>query len=98
MHVNFRLNGESKVLQYFGNMRNNLATPDDFAEVIEITNHPELWDAKLTWYLLSANCRICFFWDTTSESTTLGIPDYAWSLIAQSAGTVEYTDCTSEEG
>ena len=50
---------ESKVLQYFGNMRYNLATSDAFAEVV--TNHARLWDAELTWYWLSAIWQICLY-------------------------------------
>ena len=30
--------GESKVLQYFGSMRHNLAAPDAFAEVMKVMN------------------------------------------------------------
>ena len=34
--------GSSKVLKYFGNMRFNSATLDDFAEVINVKKHTEL--------------------------------------------------------
>ena len=30
--------GMSKVLQYFGNKRQNLVAPDAFAEVVKVTN------------------------------------------------------------
>ena len=33
--------GESKVLQYFGNMRHSLAALDSFAEVVTVMNHTE---------------------------------------------------------
>ena len=39
--------GESKVLQYFGNMRLNLVAPDGFTEVMKVMNHIGLWDAEL---------------------------------------------------
>ena len=31
--------GESKVLQYFGNMRCNSAAPDAFSNVVKVSNH-----------------------------------------------------------
>ena len=33
---------ESKVLQYYGNMRHNLAVLDAFVEVVKVTNHIRL--------------------------------------------------------
>ena len=33
---------ESKVLQYFGNMRYNLTLPDALVEVVKVTDHTEL--------------------------------------------------------
>ena len=45
--------GESKVLQYFSNMRHNLAAPDTFAEVVKVVNHSGLWDAK---FVMHWNC------------------------------------------
>ena len=41
--------GESNVLQYFGNIRHNLATPNVFANVEKIINHIGLLD--LAWSL-----------------------------------------------
>ena len=38
---------------------NILATLYDFAEVMKVTNHTWLWNAKLAWYSLSAIRRIC---------------------------------------
>ena len=31
--------GESKVLQYFSNMKHNATNLDSFAEVVKLTNH-----------------------------------------------------------
>ena len=50
---------ESKILQYFGNMKHHTATPDAFAEIRIVINHAELWDAELAWYSLRATQRIC---------------------------------------
>ena len=47
---------ESKVLQYFCNMRHNLAAPDTFADFVKVTNHLGLGDAKLAWYSPSTTC------------------------------------------
>ena len=33
---------KSKVLQYFGNMKLNLAAPDGFAEAVKVMNHTRL--------------------------------------------------------
>ena len=44
--------GESKVWQYFCNMKHNLAALDAFTEIVKVTNHNGLWDAKLAWYSL----------------------------------------------
>ena len=49
----------NQVLQYFGNVRHNLATLVAFAKVMKVTNHTRLWNAKLTWYFLSATYWIC---------------------------------------
>ena len=34
--------GESRFLQYFGNMRHNSSVPDAFTEVMKVANHSEL--------------------------------------------------------
>ena len=44
--------GESKILQYFGNIENNSAALDAFAGVLKVTNYTGLWDAELKWYSL----------------------------------------------
>ena len=41
--------------------RHNLAVLDSFAGVMKVINHTGLWDAKLTWYSLSATCLICLY-------------------------------------
>ena len=46
----FTYEGESKVLQYFCNMRHNSTVPNVLAEVMKGTNYTGLWDAKLVWY------------------------------------------------
>ena len=51
----------SKVLQYFGNMRHNSTAPHAFVEVIMMTNHSELFDAKFTWYSSSATYQIYLY-------------------------------------
>ena len=38
----YKYEGESKVLQYFGNMRHISAVLDAFAEVVKLTNHTGL--------------------------------------------------------
>ena len=50
---------ESKVLQYFGNVRHNSAAADAFTEGVKVMNHNGLWDAELAWYSLSATHWIC---------------------------------------
>ena len=40
---------ESKVLEYFSIIKNILATPDAFANVMKWRNHTELSDAELVW-------------------------------------------------
>ena len=45
-------------MQYFVNVRHNLAASDDFAEVVKVTNHLDQWDLKLAWYSLNT-CYIC---------------------------------------
>ena len=46
--ISNQLHGESKVLQYFGNMRHNSAASNAIAEVEKVTNYTGLGDAKLT--------------------------------------------------
>ena len=53
--------GESKVLQYFGNMWHNLALQDVFTEDMKMMNHTGLWDAEFVWYSLRATCQICHY-------------------------------------
>ena len=53
--------GESKVLQYFVDMRHNLAALYAFNEVVKVMNHTGLWDTELAWYFLS---RVHVFWPT----------------------------------
>ena len=36
---------ESKVLQYFGNVRDNSAAPSDFAKFVKVTTHTGLFDS-----------------------------------------------------
>ena len=51
-----------EVLQYFDNVRPNATAADAFAtEVMKITNHIRLWDAKLVWFwnLLTAHHQSC---------------------------------------
>ena len=38
---------ESKVLEYSGNMRHNLAAPDVFAEVVKVINQTVQGDTEL---------------------------------------------------
>ena len=47
---------ESKVLQYFGYVRHNLAVPAVFTKVLNVTKQTGLWDAKLAWYSQRATC------------------------------------------
>ena len=54
-------NDESKVLQYFGDVRHNLTIPDACAGTVKVTNHNGQWDAKLTWYSLNATHLIYFY-------------------------------------
>ena len=54
----FTFLGKSKVLQYFVEVKNNLAALDVFAAVVKVMNHNGLWDAKLAWY--SSNATLLF--------------------------------------
>ena len=58
-HFNYL--GESKVLQYFGNVSHNSAALDAFVDVVNETKYTGLWDAKFTWYSPSDTPRICFY-------------------------------------
>ena len=73
---------ESKVLQYFGNMRRNLAALDAFTEVMTVTKHTVLWNFKLLWYPQSATNQICVYSldHSFSESIVLGLLNLGWSL------------------
>ena len=55
-HMNYW--DETKILQYFGNLRHNLTTLNVFAEVVKVTNHIELSPPDT---LLNASHWICFF-------------------------------------
>ena len=56
--ISFVIQGDSKVLWYFTNVRHNLVSSDAFAKVMKITNNG-LWDAELTWYSPSVIYQIC---------------------------------------
>ena len=60
-------------------MRCNLATPHAFVKVVMLTKPTGLWDAKLTWYSLSATDWICLY----SLGHSLSIHDFmlTWPLI-----------------
>ena len=45
---------ESKILQYFGNVRHNSSALDAFVEVVVVSNNTGLQDAELAWYSLKA--------------------------------------------
>ena len=53
--------GLKKVLQYFGNFRQNSTAPFIFAEVVKLTNYIRLWDAEVTWYSSSATRKIFLY-------------------------------------
>ena len=61
---------ESKDLQYFDNIRNNLAYLDVFVDAVKVTNHIGLWNTRLAWYSLSATHRM-MAWSTALEFTLL---------------------------
>ena len=46
--------GESKVLQYFSNIKHNLTVLH-----VTVINDSGLWDVELAWYSLSTTCWIC---------------------------------------
>ena len=50
---------ESKVLQYFDNVRHNSAASDAFTIVVKIMNHIGRWDAELTWHFPNTTHWIC---------------------------------------
>ena len=56
--------GESKVLQYFGNISHNLAAPYAFAKVVKVTNYGGLWNA---WYSLCVDKLGSMAWTTALE-------------------------------
>ena len=70
---------ESKVLQYFGNVRYNSAAPDTFAVV---TNYITRWNIVLARYSPSDTRKIYLFsWSKTSKYMVLGLPvQAAWNL------------------
>ena len=71
---------ESKVLQYFCNVRHNLATLDAFAEVMKVINNIRRWDAEVIEYTQGAPTGfISMIWSMTLE-LVLGFPDLAWLL------------------
>ena len=59
--INNKYEGESKVLQYFGNIKNNYTPKEVFAYIRKMTNHTGLGDAKLAWYFLSTTHLICLY-------------------------------------
>ena len=70
--------GQSKVLQYFGNLRYNLAALDAFAEVVKRNNHVgcEILSLTDTLNVLLAGF-VSVAWSTASEFMVLGLPDFA---------------------
>ena len=51
----------------------NSTALDAFGKVMIVTNHIELWDAKVKYHSLEARCIV------TSEPMLLGLPDYQGS-------------------
>ena len=56
-----RYQSESKLLQYFGIVKYNLAILNAFAEVIKVMNHTRLWDAKFALFSPSVTCQIYLY-------------------------------------
>ena len=50
VYRNIVYKNESKVLQYFSNVRYNLAALDVLVEVVKVMNHIGLWDAEVKGY------------------------------------------------
>ena len=46
---------ESKVFQYFGDKRLNLAAPDPLVKIMKVMNYTALWDVQLVCHSLGAN-------------------------------------------
>ena len=55
-----KLLGSVKSFCYILVTRNSSTDLNTFAKVMKVTNFTGLWDAKLTWYSLSATHWICF--------------------------------------
>ena len=53
--------GESKVLQYFDNVRHNSTALDAFAKFVKVICHTGQWDAKFAWNFPSATHLICLY-------------------------------------
>ena len=51
--------GETKVLQYFGNVKHNFVALERFAKIMKVMNYTGLLNANLVWYYPSATCQIC---------------------------------------
>ena len=83
---------ESKVLQYFRNVRHKLVTPDAFAKIMKGTKFTGLWETKLTWYSPNATHRFChygleyrlgiyFFRSTWSSTLVKVLATIWWSTV-----------------
>ena len=74
---------ESKVLNYFSNVRHDSATPEAFIEVVKVTKEKILSDDELAWY--SPNTRVSqkFFknlvtWGTIPQLLKLLSKSWRW--------------------
>ena len=66
--LTYKYHVESKVLQYFSNMRYNLVAQDAFVKVVKVTNYTGL-----------TKCA-SMAWSMAMESTVLGLTDLTWLL------------------
>ena len=72
---------ESKVLQYFCNVRYNSVAPYAFAEVIKVTQNTKLWDTKLAWYSPNVTCWIWLIGlEHALGISALKLLDLAWLM------------------
>ena len=89
--------GLSKVWQYFDNVWHNSAAMEIVAEVMNMIDHMELQNGKLTRYSISATYQICFMaWNMALKSTVLGLPDLVISevLLTQAKFLEPFGYCT----
>ena len=73
--------GESKVSQYFGNMRHKFSVPAAFDEFVKVMNHTELRGAEFVWNFPSVTHRIYLYGKGLELRTHAFRPNWHYLII-----------------